>query len=276
MGHVLQGDTKKQQITLTNTSVFALTFEFQPLDAAPQNYSHLSCFAMIPAQGEIQPGQELQVDVMFTPDHERIWPYRQNFLVDVPNQTTPHIIYLSGRCWMRQMYCVAKDVDSDIFSTIPESAEDTLALPSHLHEFKSDISGKLGLTPEIVQELFLKFPKPPLEQASEQQQLVIEIGCTIQEELKVGSQGTFEIEMTEEAKSAGYFSISPDKGSVQPGKSQDVIVMFSPPAVSADGGLDVGQWFRTVALVNLKGGYRPAGDDDSHTVKLNIEGYIRI
>ena len=73
----------------------------------------------------------------------------------------------------------------------------------------------------------------------------------------------------------GYFSATPDKGSLAPGSTTEVVFSFSPPVIEETYGLDVGQWSRTVVKCVLKGGYAPEGATESST-RILLEGHIPV
>merc|ERR1711988_1687096 len=86
LGHCLEGDESSATVMLRNDSVFPLTYTLIPEDEPVSSFIGQQPFTIIPNEAEVQPGQELEVMVIFRPDHERVWPYHQRLKVFVPNQ----------------------------------------------------------------------------------------------------------------------------------------------------------------------------------------------
>lgn len=276
--HLLAGDTGSAVVTLHNSSVFPLKFVLEPLERAHENFNHKNVFTCIPAEADIQPGEDMTVKILFSPDHERIWPYEQQVKISVPNQTEDHVLHLVGRCWSRQIYCVAALPEDDSPARRNETLEDNFGLPDTLRAVEVEAAEKLNVGRMKRPELLLKFPKK-VEGAEDNDiyyKRSVLCGSIALNDPKMGGQGTFEVEFDSVAKELGYFVAIPDKGNCAPGVETEIVFNFKPPVVDTQGGLDVGQWIRIVAKVHCRGGFKKEGEDDVRTYDVILEGYVCI
>ncbi|CAM9229998.1 unnamed protein product [Chrysoparadoxa australica] len=273
LGAVLEGDRAAREVTLHNESLFPLYYAMKPISQAPQNYSGLAPFALLPPEGEVKPNEAVTVKVVFSPDHERIWPYRQSFAVEVPNQKEQHCLNLVGRCWSRQLYVESIDPNkgkSDPCELVPEAMEDAFALPRNMQQVTDQVQSSLGLAITTT-HLHLRFPQHLTSE--EERNRTIVIGSTPSEGGGKGGAGTFEVEITQPQP---YFKAVPDKGSVNAGSTSEVVFSFTPPEAEHKNGLEVGQWMTCPAFVHLKGGSKPEGDPDTKSVKVELCAYINL
>ena len=273
--HVLAGDTGRASVTLRNSSVFPLRYVLESLQRPHENYNHKSVFSCIPPEADINPGQELKVDILFSPDHERVWAYEQQIKISVPNQTEDHVLHLKGRCWNRQVYAVANLAEDDAPARLPVTTEDRFALPSALRLVENRSAQALGIMLQKRPSIVLKFPRVDDKNAPKQKRKIT-VGCTALNDPKKGTPGTYEIEFTPEAKALGYFTALPDKGAVAMGAESEVEFQFNPPVVDVQGGLVVGQWTRVVAKCTCKGGFKPDGDEPDRVFDIVLEGYVQV
>ena len=289
--HVLAGDLATSELTLHNSSVFPLRYNLENLNLPHENYNHKVCYDITPPEAEIQPGKEVKLKVSFQPDHERTWAYKMETKISVPNQVEEHVVRLIGRCWNRQVYCVGGGDGEfeDSEARVVETMENKFELPQALKGVEQETLGKSGVKMPERSDIVLKFSRAEEgegeEEVSEEakkkstERSVI-VGCISLNDAKLGSNGTFEIEIDKENPSAGYFAAVPDKGGVSPGQELNVMFKFSPPerpgAEKGGGGIEVGQWTKVLANVKCKGGYRPDGDDEEKVFKVMLEGYIHV
>jgi hypothetical protein len=288
--HVLAGDLATSELTLHNSSVFPLTYNLENLSLPHENFDHKVCFDITPPESEIQPGKEVKLKVSFQPDHERIWSYKMETKISVPNQVEEHVVRLIGRCWNRQVYCVGGGDGEyeDAEERVVETMENKFELPRPLLAVQQDAEAKCGITTPERADIVLKFTRADevSEEASEEEkrkkssERSVIVGCIALNDAKLGSNGTFEIEIDKENTSGGYFSAVPDKGQVAPGQELSVIFKFTPPAPpgaeNGGGGIEVGQWTKVMAKVKCKGGFRPSDDPEEKCYNVLLEGYIHV
>ena len=191
--HVLAGDTGRSSVTLRNSSVFPLRYVLETLQRPHENFNHKSTFTCIPPEADINPGEEMKVDIIFSPDHERVWAYEQQIKISVPNQTEDHVLHLKGRCWNRQVYAVANLAEDDAPARLPDTMEDKFALPSSLKSVESKAAASLGIMLQKRPSIVLKFPR--VESGDKGKQMrKITVGCVALNDPKKGSPGTYEID----------------------------------------------------------------------------------
>ena len=245
---------------------------------------------MVPAEAEVQPGEDMKVTVLFRPDHERVWPYHEVLKVHVPNQAKTHYLSLSGRCHARQMYAVAYDGDGDAATQQPEEREDPFLVNragaaastegggggggegggeggvAVDEDFDSNFG--YGERPVDVPTIKLTFPRddPAVERE-------VTVGCiAIADDQKFkGSGGAFELEWVNNQ----YFKADVDKGSCNPGDKATIKFTFQPPEIGETYGLDVGQWERTTVKIKLTSGFAHEHASTA-PVEVLLEGYIPI
>ena len=288
--HVLAGDVAKSVLTLCNSSVFPLRYNLQTLGEVHENFNNKDCYDISPPEGQIDPGEEKNLEVIFQPDHERIWSYKFESKIEVPNQVEEHVVRLSGRCWNTQMYCVGAGGSGngeDEEERVLETMENRFKLPGHLSGVDEAAAAEIGMRDPKREDIVLKFPraddegkggKEPSEDNSEKGILV---GSIALNDPKMGSNGTFEIVLDKVSPSAAFFSATPDKGSVSPGQEVEVKFKFNPPPKpgedSADSsGIEVGQWTKVLASVICKGGYKPEGAPDERVFNVLLVGYVNV
>jgi len=211
------------------------------------------------------------VAITFSPDHERIWPYSQEIDVFVAGQEQSSILTLTGRCWRRQLFLTTTDPSDDSPARVPPATEDHFSLPTTMEALENQITTSLGVTKKPQYDISLKFPRG-------------DGGSPMMRKLVVGSAsvglpggamgGTFEIEMGEEAKRTGYFSVSPEKGPVPPDARVEVVFTYKPSPPNHQGGLTVGQWVKYPVRIHLKGGIKSASDPDLQSITINLEAFV--
>eukprot|EP00520_Triparma_pacifica_P008880 CAMPEP_0118648866 /NCGR_PEP_ID=MMETSP0785-20121206/9393_1 /TAXON_ID=91992 /ORGANISM="Bolidomonas pacifica, Strain CCMP 1866" /LENGTH=1682 /DNA_ID=CAMNT_0006541105 /DNA_START=151 /DNA_END=5195 /DNA_ORIENTATION=+ len=269
--HVLAGDVGKSVLTLCNSSVFPLRYNLQTLGVVHENFNSKDCYDISPPEGQIDPGEEKNLEVVFQPDHERIWSYKFESKIEVPNQVEEHVVRLVGRCWNTQMYCVGAGGSGggeDEEERVLEEMENRFKLPVKLKGVEEVASSEVGVQDPKREDIVLKFPKDDdtIEKG-------IVVGSIALNDPKMGSNGTFEIVLDKESPSAAFFAATPDKGSVSPGQEVQVTFKFTPPPKpgqdgSDSGSIEVGQWTKVLANVICKGGYKPEGAPDERVFKV--------
>ena len=269
LGHCLEGDESSATVMLRNDSVFPLTYTLIPEDEPVSSFNGQQPFTIIPNEAEVQPGQELEVMVIFRPDHERVWPYHQRLQVFVPNQEKTNYLSLSGRSHARQMYAVSYDSASDAASQQPEDREDPfLVSAADLLANGLDDDVGFGERPVDVPVIKLTFPQ---EDSSVEREVTV--GCiAIKNDAKFkGGGGNYELEWVNNQ----YFSADQEKGSCNPGEKATIKFKFKPPEIGDTYGLDVGQWERTKVKIHLNNGFSHEHASQA-PVEVLLEGFISI
>ena len=285
--HVLAGDVARSLVTLRNSSVFPLRYNLQTLGEVPENYSSKVCYNISSPEGQIEPGEERNLDVIFQPDHERIWSFKCESKIEVPNQVEEHVVRLIGRCWNTQMYCVAgacEERGADEEERVLESMENKFKLPNKLASIEDAAFRDAGVTEPKREDIMLKFPMVEKGQEGEEEEKErdIIVGSIALNDPKKGSNGTFEIVLDKSSPSAAHFTAVPDKGSVSPGQEVQVKFKFKPPekpgkgSGAAGGDIEVGQWTKVLAKVVCKGGYKPEGAPEARTYTVLLVGYVHV
>lgn len=274
-------DSTESELTLHNASVFPLTFKLEPVGDPSLNFNNQSPFSIIPSEASVQPGVDLkvsasvlsprlsvssqcvqlQVKVLFLPDHERDWPYQQLVRVVVPNQVKEHCLHLIGRCEARQMYVSGSE---DEESAQPEDREDPLLMPAN-------VNIGVGFGEKEVDKPNIKLTFPRDDPQAIRQVTVGSVDITDNEAFP-GSAGAYSLEWSDENV---YFSASADNGNVAVGSSMPITFKFNPPEIKETYGLDVGQWARTMVKLRLTGGFSHS-HAKHETVNILLEGYIQI
>jgi len=246
-----------------------------------ENFNHRDVFTCVPSTASIAPGEDLDVKIMFSPDHERVWPYEQQVKIVVPNQTEDHVLHVVGRCWARQVYVVAVLDEDDSPARRPISTEDVFSMPEQLRGLEERCANRININMVSRPELLLKFPRKEEGEAvavdadpSLFTHRKIVCGCIGLNDAKMGGGGTFEVEF--DSVASNYFVAQPDKGACAPGQETEITFEFKPPTVESQGGLSVGQWIRIVANVHTKGGFKSDGQEETRTFPVILEGYIHI
>lgn len=129
MGVTQHGNTSTKTITLKNVSLFPLTFNVKALTSQDTNYTTLPIYGCIPMEGIILPEQSDTITFFFTADHSKNVPYKVKYLIDVPNQTEPHVIELVGRCYDTPLYIYSPNSE-EIIPHGKEGIEYLLDIPS--------------------------------------------------------------------------------------------------------------------------------------------------
>ncbi|TYZ57672.1 hypothetical protein PybrP1_011177, partial [[Pythium] brassicae (nom. inval.)] len=103
------------ELVLANASAFPLTYSIAewpaPTTARERAESGrefatngLAAFSFSPREALIPAQGSLSVKVVFSPAMQRPEHYRQQFRINVPNESEMHVLTLSGRCWEDQLY----------------------------------------------------------------------------------------------------------------------------------------------------------------------------
>lgn len=289
--HVLAGDVGKSVFTLRNDSVFPLRYNLQTLGEVHENFSNKTCYDISPPEGQIDPGEERNLEVVFQPDHERVWSYKFESKIEVPNQVEEHVVSLVGRCWNTQMYCVGAGgggVGEDEEERVLESMENKFKLPGGLNGLDEAAASEVGVQDPKREDIVLKFPRVEGEAVDGQgksgedpTEKGILVGSIALNCPKKGSNGTFEIFFDKVSPSSAYFSATPDRGSVSPGQKVTVKFKFKPPPKlgqeeGGSSGIEVGQWTKVLASVICKGGYKPEGTLEERIFKVLLVGYVNV
>eukprot|EP00903_Cladosiphon_okamuranus_P020361 g18681.t1 len=277
MGHVLEGDTVEREVKLHNDSVFPLRYATSPFGPRPpSNVNHLEAFALVPCEGAVPPGESVSVKAVFSPERSRIWPMLGAFRIEAKDQ----------------IYVEAAPPGENPADRAAEATEDVLAPEAIEGRSPPPPTGLQSAAPPPPPIVF-RFPKDDSNSghgaaAGEGNQIGgggvmrLVVGCLATNDPKKSSSGTFEVELSAEAKEKGYFKITPEKGTVSPGATAEVLCAFEPPpppprmpgpAGSKGRYLEVGQWYKTTMLVHLRGGYRPPGSSETQTVSVQLEGF---
>ncbi|CAM9752752.1 unnamed protein product [Sphacelaria rigidula] len=304
MGHVLEGDIVERTVTLHNDSIFPLQYTTASWGPAPtDNYNHMKNFALVPCEGGVPAGESVTVKATFGPDHGRLWPFLAAYRIEARDQPDGgHVLRVRGRCVSRQLYVESAWPGLNPGDQVPAATEDALTPHPRDHTTATPARNTMGLqaTTTPILPILLRFPKdsedadpvgggsgaaeagdksaPPLPAT-----MTLVVGSVNTNDPKKASAGSFEVELSAEAKEAGYFRITPDKGIVAPGAKVEVTCAFEPPplpprtpgpAGGKRGAQEVGQWYRTAAMIHLRGGYRPLGSSEVHTVQVQLEGFV--
>jgi len=137
-GYVVVENTLEKSFFLQNASSFPFTFTLIKRSSGTRNYSGLYNFVYIPHEKTLNPAEECEVKVRFSPDHVSE-AYFEHLLIEVPNQIEPKEIYIAGCCVTRSVYV------------------------KYDYPFKWPSSQELTLRPENPLQ-FLEQPKPALKQ----------------------------------------------------------------------------------------------------------------
>ncbi|CAM9999546.1 unnamed protein product, partial [Ectocarpus sp. 8 AP-2014] len=310
MGHVLEGDTIEREVKLLNDSVFPLRYATAPFGPRPSsNVNHLEAFSLVPCEGGVPPGESVTVKAIFSPDYSRIWPFLGAFRIEARDQPEGgHLLRIRGRCLSRQVYVEAAPPGQNPGDRTPEATEEALDPRNGLSnrgrgstEDGRPLPASAGVqsAAPAPSPIVLRFPKSDNSQpataeekggrdhantkdSSSKATTVMRLiaGCLATNDPKKSSAGSFEMELRAEAREKG-FKVTPEKGNISPGSTADISCAFEPPppppslpgpAGGKGGTPEVGQWYKTTALVHLRGGYRPPGSSEVHTVSVQLEG----
>lgn len=272
--HVAAGDTAKTTLSLKNASVFPLRYNVDDILPSTSNYSRKLPFTVSPSEATIQPGETKDLLVTFRPDHARVWSYKYEGIIAVPNQVEDHVIRCSGRCWEQQVYCCGSGDEgvTDEEDRVKEGLEDRFTLPSALGAVEEESLVSMGVVRPVRPDVVIKFPKEA-EEGEEGKSLGILVGCLALEDAKKGGSGSYTVTIDVGNPSAKHFALTPASGTLAPGVEQRVEFSFTPPTAVNEGGIEVGQWTSVEVEVKGKGGWN---GDVEKTWKVLLVGYINV
>lgn len=286
---MLATDLKTVSFNVRNTCPFELQFNVGRMHDPSVTKSGVPLFVFRPERAVVRPEESVQVACTFQPDRARLWPFREDVEIQVANQAQQLVVKAFGRCWERQLYAVPADAKYEAFARVPEGTEylppsrsdpAQAAPPSWIAPFKAPCMRIVFDDPFDPTAPGNAPSASSASQQAEQQSKtvlrVITVGSvkTVSAHLS-GSSGQFEVRLSDRAKSAGSFSVVPEKGTVAPGQEISVTVTMTAAAPRIIGGLDVGQWETFEAACVLKGGYVPAGLPAELSVPIELVAFIR-
>ncbi|CAM9153063.1 unnamed protein product [Discosporangium mesarthrocarpum] len=302
LGHVLEGDVVERSVVVHNDSAFHLRYKAVPFGPRPpENLNHIEVLSLVPPEGGVPPGGSVEVKALFCPDHARLMPHIAAFRVE----SQEHIIRLRGRCIGRQVYVEAATPDWDQRGRQHEGTEDPFSLSMCMKEggwglgadpkdggaMTGDAAGTANsLEPAMAPPILLRFPKNPElvggkpgSGSAAGNTMAFVVGSLSPNDAKKSSSATFEARLSAEAKEKGYFRLVPDKGTVTAGGKVEVLCTFDRPEPEGslsgrneDSLFEMGQWYKTLVLVHIKGGFRPPGSLEINTVQIQLEGFLRV
>lgn len=279
-----------------------------------KNLNGQPVFLYSPEVVKILPQQSQEITVIFQPDKGRFQPYREDLNIVVGQTDEVIKVGLFGRSWLRQICVTPSDpTDEPFHKNVLQSSvvsEDSLLLCSNVEtrslvKENMDIFGsKLCPSPAIT----LDYPDPYADgvdaktyvEASAAATLAAGKGATatsssvggrlqkrsinissmkINDVTRVGaaaggSNGTYEIVLSQAAKDCKLWSISSDKGAIAIGSSTSVDISCTLPKPRGIGGLAVGSWKVFDAVVVIKGGWMPAGELDEYKIPIVLRCFL--
>ncbi|XP_068196112.1 cilia- and flagella-associated protein 74 [Antennarius striatus] len=262
-GYVLEKESTSQVLQLKNSSAMEVTFRVEMESLSPsrphdgsdevsillgnytdpklhpvvgtQNYSGLSVFSALPAEGSIDPGQSQDITVTFQPDHASV-NYFDRLTIELTNKRRVCVMDLAGAASSNNMYLYGGDrlavpIDSLLPPQITSQAQ-LSAEPQEMEKasipvlvtLKAICSG--GAITPAVREL--------------------QVGC-IRSTSSSKKNGEFVCEDVESLQPQG-FSVEPTKGSVEPDQRRTITVTWTPPT-----GYKPNEVVQTCVPVTLKG-----------------------
>ncbi len=84
MGVTLANETIKKTLKVINTSAFEVTYTLQLKRDGEKNYSRINPFSIVPSELSLSAGEEKEVTISFTPDHEH-YNYTDTIIVEATN-----------------------------------------------------------------------------------------------------------------------------------------------------------------------------------------------
>lgn len=100
--------------------------------------------------------------------------------------------------------------------------------------------------------------------------------CKINDSRAGAGNSTYEVVLSDAAKSSGLFSLTNDKGTVTPGGEMVVDITCSLPKPTGMGGLSVGSWQNFPCDVVIKEGWLPQGDVDEKRVAVILRAFVSL
>lgn len=102
-GYIVVENVVEKSFFLQNASSFPFTFTLIKRSSGTRNFNGLHNFIYIPHEKTLNPSEECEVKVRFSPDHVSD-AYFEHLLIEVPNQIEPKEIYIAGCCVSRSVY----------------------------------------------------------------------------------------------------------------------------------------------------------------------------
>jgi NAD(P)H-hydrate repair Nnr-like enzyme with NAD(P)H-hydrate epimerase domain len=324
MGHIVTGESIEKTFTLTNCSVFPLDFHIKPVARSNEKqlsdehtcFSNSTAFKCVPEEATIPAGEQKEVKMIFSADHERPHAYTTTFLIDVPNQEVDHLVTATGRCWARQGYALpvirkeleqekpeseqGQEVEEPTRNTIglkdtlsvraPEMLEDSFALPQSM-EVKPGVEALPGWT-FGVKRIDLQFDKPSETDRPLELQVAIGAAFVGAGSSKKSASVSYTIIPDAVNPAQQYFTCDTPSGACADLKlmtdaaqaaAQTVVTFTFKPPVQEDRGVgyqkaveDVGQWMETTMRCVLSKGYVPDKCAAEYTIEIHLRGYVTI
>ncbi|XP_068454495.1 cilia- and flagella-associated protein 74 isoform X2 [Clinocottus analis] len=179
-----------------------------------QNYSALSVFSAVPGEGSIAPGQSLDVNVTFQPDHPSV-NYSDRLTVQLMNKSKVCVVDLKGAASSHNMYLLGGDpLTVAIESLLPP----LITSQSQLTE--SEL-GKKPTSPVLV-TLRAKYSAGVVTPAVRE----LQVGC-IRSTAPIKKSGEFLWDNMASLQQLG-FSVDPSKGTVESGHKRTITVTWTP------------------------------------------------
>ncbi|XP_062419540.1 cilia- and flagella-associated protein 74 [Pungitius pungitius] len=241
-GYVLQKESAVRVLKLQNSSVVAVGFRALLASLSPsrppggadslasllrtptdspvqptvgtQNFSGLSVFSAVPAEGSVAPGQSLDIAVTFRPDHPSV-SYSDRLTVELMNKSKVCVADVRGAACSHNMYLMGGDaLTVPIESLLPPLAARRPALTAEL-ELKEKPT-----TPVLV-TLRASYTAGVITPAVRE----LQVGCIATQSVRKG--GEFQWDNAASLQQLG-FSVEPSKGSVETGHKRTVTVTWVP------------------------------------------------
>lgn len=258
LGDTPVGGASQREVTLVNTSPFALEFSLCTAGAGRRNRGSLPAFHASPSAGVIAPNESVVATVTFQPDHEYEF-FEDTLEVTVPNQERPLAVDLRGACWERGMYVAGGDRPA-------KGAHDrVLPLSNSDHPARST-------------EVVLTFPEPLLP--GETAEGCLFVGCAPPASAKTGGSaaapGELALDTLPQAMATAGWSVTAAASKVSPGERVEVKFAFAPPANGSMGlaALGLDEWCEARVRCVLSGG-APAVPEGQGAVTLVARALLK-
>lgn len=284
---------------------------FRQAELVQRTASGLPIFSFSPEVATIESGAKLEVNAAFRPDRGRQRPFREDVNIDVGQANGIIKVCLVGRSVSRQLFVAPANALDEQFAFVSAAEKDllnvnveNLLLEQTAEEVKAltnETSKALRVEEKEKANIILEFPDPFSVNADPATYEVIEPGgggkgakgaivsdtparkqikglrCAAAEvaDARAGAgAGSYEVQMGKEAVESGLFTLTNDKGNLTPGGDMKVDIACTLPQPKGIGGLQVGSWKTFPCAVVLKGGWKPEGDSDEHSVPFFLRAFV--
>ncbi|XP_068589913.1 cilia- and flagella-associated protein 74 isoform X3 [Cebidichthys violaceus] len=242
-GYVLEKESTSQVLKLQNCSAVAVGFRLLLASLSPsrpqggadsvafllrtytdsqvqptvgtQNYSGLSVFSVVPAEGSIAPGQSLDVAVTFQPDHPSV-NCSDRLTIELMNKSKLCVVDLKGAAFSHNMYLFGGDL-----LTVPIESLLPPLITSQPHlTAKSELMEKP--TNPVLVTLRAGYSAGVFTPAVRE----LQVGC-IRSTQPIKKSGEFHWDNVASLQQLG-FSVEPSKGTVETGHKRTITVTWTP------------------------------------------------